>query len=627
MQGDPNLHGVVLLQFLDSTGTNILQTYESTWFRTNWTAGVWTNLEAIGVAPKGTKYGRTVLGLLGTNVGFSGSLWFDDATQRVVATIGTTNGLLWNPGFDDGPSGNAYNLAATNDLPNWIWVGGTNAGFVARDYKKDAEQAFVITYPLNSVAQDWTAGSGKRYKAEGYLFTPSASKFNSDGDMSFGRLELAFYVNGGATPETNFVSASFGASQPADTWVYFAVTGRAPAGVSVTGRLTCTIFSSDPTNDVDLAGVIYFDQLSVNEITNTFSSDLVLRKSGSPSQPRVGATLTYSLAVSNKGPDAAEGVMLSDLLPAEVSFSTCLVSQGSWSYGEGEVACSLGTLANGATAAVTIVVSPTLDGWITNTASVSSDSTDPVTSNNRAEAATQVLAANRPPEITLPGPHVMVVGRSTNFVVTASDADHDAVTLTNTVKPSGATFVTSNFSWTATAASAGTTNLVAFVADDGQGLTNSVVTNTTTITVLFDYDTDGVGDGWEWTHFGSLTNPGTSDNDGDTHNNYTEYVANTQPTNAQSVFRFQDLSTAAGTSNHQVRVRTEPGRKYTIYYSSGALSNNVSWAPFANTNWGVWLETASSSTNHIFTDNESTNTAGALSSGARRYYRVKVSFP
>ena len=627
LQGDPDLHGIVLLQFLDATGTNILQSYESAWFRTNWTAGAWSNLEAIGVAPKGTRYGRTVLGLLGTNLGFSGSIWFDDATQRVVSTTGTTNGLLHNAGFDDGPTGNAYDLYATNDFPYWVWIGGTNAGFVGRDYKKNEEQALVITYPLNSAAQDWTAGSGKRYKAEGYLLTPSTAKFNSDGDMSFGRLELAFYVNGSGTPETNFVTAAFGASQPADTWTYFAVTGRAPAGVSVTGRVTCTIYSSDPENDADLAGVIYFDQLAVNELTNTFSSDLALTKTGSPAQPRVGGTLTYSLAVSNKGPDAAEGVMLSDLLPAEVNFSTCSVSQGSWSFGDGEVACSLGTLANGATAGVTIVVTPTLDGWITNTASVSSDSSDAVTANNRAEAATQVLAANRTPEITLPGPHTMTVGRSTNFVVTVSDADHDSVTLTNTVKPTGATFVTSNFSWTATAAFAGTTNLVVFVANDGQGLTNSVVTNSTTITVLFDSDTDGMSDGWEWTQFGNLTNSGSADNDGDTENNYREYVANTQPTNAQSYFRFRDLTTAVGTSNHQVRVYTEPQRKYSIYYSTGALSNNVSWTPFANTNWGVWLETASSSTNHIFTDNESTNTGGPLSSGARRYYRVKVSFP
>ena len=627
LRGDPNLHGVVLLQFLDATGTNILQTYESTWFTTNLAASAWTNLEAIGVAPKGTRYGRTVLGLLGTNTGFSGSLWFDDATQRVASTGGTTNGLLRNPGFDDGPSGNVYDLYATNDFPSWIWIGGTNSGFVARDYKKDAEQALVITYPLNSAAQEWTAGSDKRYKAEGYLLTPSAAKFTSDGDVSFGRLELAFYVNGSSTPETNFVSAAFGSGQPADTWVYFAVTGRAPAGVSVTGRVTCTIYSPNPSNDLDLAGVIYFDQLSLSEITNTADSDLVLTKVGTPSPVRVGEALTYSLAISNKGPDEAEGVVLSDLLPAEVNFSTCHVSQGSWSYAEGEVACSLGTLANGATAAVTIVVLPILDGWITNAASVGSDSTDPVTSDNRASAVVQVLAMNRAPEITLPGPHTMTVGRSTNFVVTVSDADHDSVTLTNTLRPSGATFVTSNFSWTATSAFAGTTNVIVFVANDGQGLTNSVVTNSTTITVLFDADTDGMSDGWEWTQFGNLTNSGSADNDGDSENNYREYVANTQPTNAQSYFRSRDVATAVGTSNHQVRVYTEPQRKYTIYYSSGALSNNMSWTPFANTNWGVWLETASSSTNHIFTDNESTNTGGALSSGARRYYRVKVSFP
>jgi hypothetical protein len=74
-----NAHGVVLLQYLDSTG-GVITTFESPYFTNNTAAGVWSNLCVAGKAPLGTVSGRTLLAILGTNTGFSGSLWFDDVS-------------------------------------------------------------------------------------------------------------------------------------------------------------------------------------------------------------------------------------------------------------------------------------------------------------------------------------------------------------------------------------------------------------------------------------------------------------------------------------------------------------------------------------------------------------------
>jgi hypothetical protein len=250
-------HGVVLLQYLNSTGT-VLQTYLSPYFTTNSTPGVWSNLTASGVAPAGTVSGRTVVAILGSSTGFAGALWFDDVSQSAVST-GTVSGLLRNPSFEDGPPGNCYYLS--NDLPNWVYTGGPDAGYIATDYVKDGQQSLVITYPGNDVYQDIALGTnGHTYTASGYLFTPSSAPFTSDG-TSYGWLSLGFYVNV-TNLVTNYTSQTFTGGMAANQWTNFTVSGTAPAGTNITARLTCTIHSASAGEDYNLGGVIYFDQLS-----------------------------------------------------------------------------------------------------------------------------------------------------------------------------------------------------------------------------------------------------------------------------------------------------------------------------------------------------------------------------
>ena len=297
LNGVTNLHAVVLQQFFNAAG-GLLQTYESAWFTTNTPAGAWTQLTAVGVAPVGSVTGRTLVALLGTNTGFNGFVVFDDASQWVVSTTGSMSGLLHNPGFDDGAPGNAYDLWRTNGLPYWRWAGGTNAGFIARDWYKDNEQALVITYPQNGAGQTFACQSGHTYLAEGYLLTPSTAKFNTDGS-SWGWLEMTFYVGGDTNPATEFTrtSVKFTKNHSANTWHYFAVTGTAPSVAIVSGKLSCVMWSDNPGGDLDLAGVIYFDQLSVVDMqggSQTSSwSQWQMDNFGSTNAPNTGYTEDY----------------------------------------------------------------------------------------------------------------------------------------------------------------------------------------------------------------------------------------------------------------------------------------------------------------------------------------------
>jgi uncharacterized repeat protein (TIGR01451 family) len=135
--------------------------------------------------------------------------------------------------------------------------------------------------------------------------------------------------------------------------------------------------------------------------TTPVGADLSITKSGSPNPVVSGNQLTYTITVTNNGPQNATGVTVTDPLPATVHFNSVSSTQGTCTRSttttpktkDGTVTCGLGALSNGASATVTIVVTATQPGMLTNTASVSGDQTDPNPANNSATATTIVLGA------------------------------------------------------------------------------------------------------------------------------------------------------------------------------------------------------------------------------------------
>lgn len=120
-------------------------------------------------------------------------------------------------------------------------------------------------------------------------------------------------------------------------------------------------------------------------------ADISLLKTDSADPIAPGATLTYSLAVLNNGPDDALNVVLVDTLPAGLSGAVttgCAESPG------GVGGCSLGTVEAGSSKSVTLTV--TVDAvagtTLNNTATVSSDTEDPNFANNTATESTTVGA-------------------------------------------------------------------------------------------------------------------------------------------------------------------------------------------------------------------------------------------
>jgi uncharacterized repeat protein (TIGR01451 family) len=123
-----------------------------------------------------------------------------------------------------------------------------------------------------------------------------------------------------------------------------------------------------------------------------------LQNSASSGGPvKVGDTITYTLAVTDEGPDASPETVLTDEVPAGLTYVSD--DGGCRTTALPKVECDLGTLGSGEYRSVHLVtrVSSVDSGPIRDTATVSGARPDPHPANNAATAETTVASATSPP--------------------------------------------------------------------------------------------------------------------------------------------------------------------------------------------------------------------------------------
>lgn len=103
-----------------------------------------------------------------------------------------------------------------------------------------------------------------------------------------------------------------------------------------------------------------------------------------------GDNVTYDIAVANAGPDAALGVILTDVLPAGATLVSAEVASGGSCTGTTTITCNINDIASGNSASLQIRLEAVTPGTINHTVTVSTTSSDPVSSNNSATAQTIV---------------------------------------------------------------------------------------------------------------------------------------------------------------------------------------------------------------------------------------------
>ncbi len=110
----------------------------------------------------------------------------------------------------------------------------------------------------------------------------------------------------------------------------------------------------------------------------------VTKTAAAPNPLLVGSTVTYTLTAANAGPGDAGAVVVTDSLPAQLTYvsNTCAATV----VGQ-DVTWNIGVLANGANATCDIVSTVNAFGPIANTANIASSSMDLIPGNNTATAS------------------------------------------------------------------------------------------------------------------------------------------------------------------------------------------------------------------------------------------------
>ena len=148
-------------------------------------------------------------------------------------------------------------------------------------------------------------------------------------------------------------------------------------------------------------------------VTANPAADVGVTITASATSVTAGQDLTYTINVTNNGPATATNVMLTNTFPTnrECSSRPPPACRKWTAPTPGNPTVSLGSLAAGATDAVTIVVTPGAAAVpsITDSVSVTSQPADPVTTNNSASVTTAVTP-NADLGVTISAPTSVTVG-------------------------------------------------------------------------------------------------------------------------------------------------------------------------------------------------------------------------
>jgi uncharacterized repeat protein (TIGR01451 family) len=158
---------------------------------------------------------------------------------------------------------------------------------------------------------------------------------------------------------------------------------------SASGAIANTAVVSGPNFDPETANDQSTATTALEQIAN-----LGITKTVSAATARPGETITYTLVAENEGPSTSNPTTVTDALPAGVSYVSD--DAGCNAASAPTITCGLGSLANGESKTIHIVVQVTATtGSVVNTAQVAGPLPDPEAANDASSATTTVEPVSR----------------------------------------------------------------------------------------------------------------------------------------------------------------------------------------------------------------------------------------
>jgi uncharacterized repeat protein (TIGR01451 family) len=188
-----------------------------------------------------------------------------------------------------------------------------------------------------------------------------------------------------------------------------------------TAMVTPPAGTTDPNNG---------NNSSTSTISTTPAADLRITKTASPNPVRATEEVTFTITVSNSGPSTANNVTVTDPLPSGLTLISATATGGSCS-GTDTVICTIASIGANNSATVTIkarVGAAVPAGPLSNTAIVSSATTDPNNGNNSATATTTVT---QPPGARFRSSDIAIRTTGTDACIGGGDVLNVEIKLTN----------------------------------------------------------------------------------------------------------------------------------------------------------------------------------------------------
>jgi len=360
-----------------------------------------------------------------------------------VATI-TDNALVSNSAVNDGDE--IYNLALLTQTDNVFtrsslandatvdaarnWWGSVSGPTVEDVYNSGGT---VTVNPFLAYTMDLTITASNSAPNVGQQFSYTITVTNNGPDTATD-VQVSDGIPAGLT--FNSYTASQGTyNYASEIWNVGPLASGASAVLQLFVTPTASVAGTTVTKNVTLINTNQTANATV-DVPGAPVSDVTLTKTASNLAPNVGQQFSYTITVTNNGPDTATGVQVTDVIPAGLTFNSYTASQGTYNSATG--IWDIGTLINGASAVLQLFVTPSAS--VAGTTVINTANT-----TGQLVTATVVIPAAPLSNVTLAktASNILpVVGEQFSYTITATNNGPDTATgvQVTDVIPAGLTF-------------------------------------------------------------------------------------------------------------------------------------------------------------------------------------------